>query len=70
MIAERQQRTASGLTMLVVFVVPFVLAVGSVIGNADQIVAWAVNERDARLAVRILELPTTSGETVELKVAD
>jgi predicted PurR-regulated permease PerM len=33
--------TLMTLTMLVVFVVPFVLAVGSVVGNADQIVAWA-----------------------------
>jgi predicted PurR-regulated permease PerM len=29
------------LTMLMVFIVPFVLAIGSVVGNADEIVDWA-----------------------------
>ncbi|MFI5180893.1 MAG: VWA domain-containing protein [Thermoanaerobaculia bacterium] len=38
-------------------------------GNFLDADAWALNERDARLAVRILELPTTSGASVELKVA-
>lgn len=33
--------TLMTLTMLVVFVVPFVLAVGAVVGNADQILAWS-----------------------------
>jgi len=37
-------------------------------GNFLDADAWALNERDARLAVRILELPKTSGGTVELKV--
>ena len=33
--------------------------------------AWAINEKDSRLAVRILELPKqkSAGDTVELKVA-
>ena len=38
-------------------------------GNFLDADAWAINERDARLAVRIVELPKTPGETVELKVA-
>ena len=38
-------------------------------GNFLDADAWAINEKDARLAVRILELPKTTGETVELKVA-
>lgn len=37
-------------------------------GNFLDADAWAINERDARLAVRILELPTTESGTVELKV--
>ncbi len=37
-------------------------------GNFLDADAWALNERDARLAVRILELPATSIGTVELKV--
>ncbi len=38
-------------------------------GNFLDADAWALNERDARLAVRILELPTATEDTVELKVA-
>ena len=40
-------------------------------GNFLDADAWAINERDARLAVRIVELPKqkAAGETVELKVA-
>ena len=40
-------------------------------GNFVDADAWAINEKDARLAVRILELPKqkSAGETVELKVA-
>lgn len=38
-------------------------------GNFLDADAWAINEKDARLAVRILELPKATGETVELKVA-
>ena len=38
-------------------------------GNFLDEDAWALNERDARLAVRILELPKTSGDMTELKVA-
>ena len=38
-------------------------------GNFLDADAWALNERDARLAVRILELPKTTAENVELKVA-
>jgi VWFA-related protein len=40
-------------------------------GNFVDADAWAINEKDARLAVRILELPKqkSSGDTVELKVA-
>jgi len=29
------------LTLLLVFIVPFSLAVGTIVGNADQIVGWA-----------------------------
>ena len=40
-------------------------------GNFVDADAWAINEKDSRLAVRILELPKqkTAGDTVELKVA-
>jgi Ca-activated chloride channel family protein len=40
-------------------------------GNFVDADAWAINEKDARLAVRILELPKqkSAGDTVELKVA-
>jgi len=40
-------------------------------GNLVDADAWAINEKDARLAVRILELPAqkSAGDTVELKVA-
>jgi Ca-activated chloride channel homolog len=40
-------------------------------GNFVDADAWAINEKDARLAVRILELPKQKSafETVELKVA-
>ncbi|MEO8584574.1 MAG: VWA domain-containing protein [Acidobacteriota bacterium] len=40
-------------------------------GNFIDADAWAINEKDARLAVRILELPKqkSAGDTVELKVA-
>ncbi|HEX5856002.1 MAG TPA: hypothetical protein VFZ57_10310, partial [Thermoanaerobaculia bacterium] len=40
-------------------------------GNFVDADAWAINEKDARLAVRILELPKqkNAGDTVELKVA-
>jgi Ca-activated chloride channel family protein len=38
-------------------------------GNFLDADAWAINERDARLAVRILELPKTDSGAVELKVA-
>ncbi len=38
-------------------------------GNFLDADAWALNERDARLAVRILELPTSAAGSVELKVA-
>jgi len=37
-------------------------------GNFLDADAWAINERDARLAVRILELPTVKSDEVELKV--
>jgi len=37
-------------------------------GNFLDADAWAINERDARLAVRILELPKSTAENVELKV--
>ncbi len=40
-------------------------------GNFVDADAWAINEKDSRLAVRILELPKQklAGDTVELKVA-
>lgn len=38
------------------------------LGNYVDSDAWAINERDARLAVRILELPSKLGDVVELKV--
>ncbi len=40
-------------------------------GNFVDADAWALNEKDSRLAVRILELPKqkSAGDTVELKVA-
>ena len=38
-------------------------------GNFLDADAWAINERDARLAVRILEFPKPVGRNVELKVA-
>lgn len=39
-------------------------------GNFIDADAWAINEKDARLAVRILELPKKAqGDTVELKIA-
>ncbi len=38
-------------------------------GNFLDADAWAINERDARLAVRILELPKADSGAVELKVA-
>jgi VWFA-related protein len=40
-------------------------------GNFVDADAWAINEKDSRLAVRILELPKqkSAGDTVELKVA-
>ncbi len=40
-------------------------------GNFVDADAWAINEKDSRLAVRILELPKqkAAGDTVELKVA-
>jgi VWFA-related protein len=37
-------------------------------GNFLDADAWALNERDARLAVRIVELPKSTAENVELKV--
>jgi Ca-activated chloride channel family protein len=40
------------------------------LGNFVDADAWSVNERDARLSVRILELPKQiAGDTVDLKVA-
>ncbi len=38
-------------------------------GNFLDADAWAINERDARLAVRILELPKADSGQIELKVA-
>jgi Ca-activated chloride channel homolog len=38
-------------------------------GNFVDVDAWAINEKDARLAVRIVELPKGTGEKTELKVA-
>ncbi len=38
-------------------------------GNFLDADAWAINEKDARLAVRILEFPKSVGGNVELKVA-
>jgi len=38
-------------------------------GNFLDADAWALNERDARLAVRILELPKSTAENVRAEVA-